>query len=162
MRLRLGHESRVLAWTLAAGAPALLAGEFLDLTSGNLIARIDGADRQLPLDPSLRLFRTVDGRTASAAEVVLVPGDRLQLIAPAGRVVYLEVEQSRMGAAADRLTGIGRQVPTQIAERAQVGRGPAPLLLAGQQQEGRRRVAHRRQLRREAARFLSGGRDRGR
>jgi stage II sporulation protein D len=54
-----------------------------------------------PLDPGVRLFRDVDGVHAGAAELTLSVGDRIVYVERGGKVVYLEAEESRRGAAAD-------------------------------------------------------------
>jgi stage II sporulation protein D len=54
------------------------------------------------LDPGVRLFRDLDGVHAGASELTLSVGDRVVYVERDGRVVYLEAEQTRRGAAADR------------------------------------------------------------
>jgi stage II sporulation protein D len=55
-----------------------------------------------PLDPGARLLRDLGGTHAAARELALSIGDRVVYVLREGRVVYLEAEQSRRGAAADR------------------------------------------------------------
>ena len=50
----------------------------------------------------MRLFRDLDGVHAGASELTLSVGDRVVYVERDGQVVYLEAEQTRRGAAADR------------------------------------------------------------
>jgi stage II sporulation protein D len=84
-----------------AGAPGLAEGEVAGLADGELsILHGETADRH-PLDTAVRLFRDLDGVHAGASELRLSVGDRVVYVERGGRVVYLEAEQSRRGAAAD-------------------------------------------------------------
>jgi stage II sporulation protein D len=85
-----------------AGAPALLAGEFRGADAGQLrFKRGDGAE-SYALDPAARLFRSFDGSRLVSSELTLAAGDKVSYVVDDGRVVFLEAEQSRLGAAADR------------------------------------------------------------
>jgi stage II sporulation protein D len=85
-----------------AGAPGLAQGEFAGLAEGNLsILHGENADSH-PLDPGARLFRNLEGVTAGTTDLTLSVGDRVSYVAPQGRIVFLEVDQTRRGAAADR------------------------------------------------------------
>ncbi|MGE5125117.1 MAG: S-layer homology domain-containing protein, partial [Betaproteobacteria bacterium] len=87
---------------LRAGPPALHEGALVSLAQGELrVTHGDAADVQ-PVDPAVRLLRDLDGVHAAASELSLSVGDRLRYVLREGRVAYLEVEQSRRGAAADR------------------------------------------------------------
>jgi stage II sporulation protein D len=87
---------------LEAGPPALHDGELVSLAQGELrVVHGEAADVH-PIDPALRLLRDLDGVHAAASELALSIGDRLVYVLREGRVAYLEVEQSRRGAAADR------------------------------------------------------------
>jgi stage II sporulation protein D len=85
-----------------AGAVVLVKATFKRAGASGLVVERDGEQETYAVDPAAALFRTLDGRAAAASELNLVPGDSLGLIAPGGRVVYLEVEQSRNGNAFDR------------------------------------------------------------
>jgi stage II sporulation protein D len=85
-----------------AGAPALADGELAGLAEGQLsVLHGETADAH-PLDPAVRLFRDLDGVHAGTSELTLAVGDRVVYVEREGRVVYLEAEQTRRGAAADR------------------------------------------------------------
>ncbi len=103
-----------------AGAPGLAQGELAGLSAGQLsvLHEEEIADSH-PLDPAVRLFRDLDGVHAGASELTLSVGDRVVYIERGGRVVYLEVEQTRRGAAADRSSRYYnwevRMTPAQVA-----------------------------------------------
>ena len=105
---------------LRAGPPSLVTGEFRSLAAGRLSIRRGDADESYPVDASVKLFRTLDGTTAAASELALAPGDKLSLVAASGRVAFLEAEQSRLGASADRGSRYYRWevrlTPQQVAE----------------------------------------------
>jgi stage II sporulation protein D len=84
------------------GAPALAEGELAGLAGGEIsVLHGETADSH-PLDVGVRLFRDLDGAHAGTSELTLSVGDRVVYVERAGRVVYLEAEQTRRGASADR------------------------------------------------------------
>ncbi len=85
-----------------AGAPALVSGEFQGSEGGQMKVTAAGALLSFVLDPQVRLFRSLDGSRAAASELSLATGDAILFVAQEGRVTFLEVDQSRLGAAADR------------------------------------------------------------
>jgi stage II sporulation protein D len=87
---------------LAAGAPALQEGELVSLAEGQLCVQHGEAVNAYPIDGPVRLLRDLDGVHAAASHLLLSIGDRVAYVLRDGRVVYLEAEQSRQGAAADR------------------------------------------------------------
>ena len=102
-----------------AGAPGLAQGELAGLAAGLLSVLHGEAADSHPLDPGVRLFRDLEGIHAGASELTLSVGDRVAYVERGGRVVYLEVEQSRRGAAADRISRYYkwevRMTPAQVA-----------------------------------------------
>jgi stage II sporulation protein D len=84
-----------------AGAPAIAQGELAGLALGSLSVLHGEAADSHPLDPAVRLFRDLDGVHAGASELRLSVGERVVYVERDGRVVYLEAEQSRRGAASD-------------------------------------------------------------
>jgi stage II sporulation protein D len=87
---------------LAAGPPALREGALVSLADGQLrVLQGDTAEAH-PVDGALRLLRDLDGAYAAASELALATGDHVTYVLRDGRVVYLEAEASRRGAAADR------------------------------------------------------------
>jgi stage II sporulation protein D len=85
-----------------AGAPAWQTGVFRGLPAGQLAVEAPEGPREYPLDREARLFRALDRQRSSASELSLLAGDRVSYVVRDGRIVYLEAEQSRLGAAADR------------------------------------------------------------
>ena len=85
-----------------AGPPALVAAEFAGMAAGQVTILRGEEPESFALDPAVRLFRSLDGVRAAASELSLAVGDRVNLVVADGRVVFLEAEQSRKGAAADR------------------------------------------------------------
>lgn len=84
------------------GPPTLRSVAFRSALEGSLTVESGDEAETLAIDPGVALFRTLDGQAAAASEVALAPGDRLQIVTQAGRIVYLEVEQSRLGPSNDR------------------------------------------------------------
>jgi stage II sporulation protein D len=85
-----------------AGAPALARGEFAGLADGQLsVLHGESADSH-PVHPAARLFRNLEGTSAGTTDLTLSIGDRVSYVARAGRIVFLESDQTRRGAAADR------------------------------------------------------------
>ncbi len=87
---------------LKAGAPAIAEGELASVGEGELRVLRGEATEAHPMEPSVRLIRDLDGVHAAAGELSLSIGDRVVFVLRDGRVAYLEWEQSRRGAAADR------------------------------------------------------------
>jgi len=85
-----------------AGAPGLVAADFQGAERGQIKVRVSDTLRTLALDPQVRLFRSLDGARAAASELSLVAGDRISYVEKEGRVSFLEVDHSRLGASADR------------------------------------------------------------
>jgi stage II sporulation protein D len=85
-----------------AGPPALVAAEFAGMAAGQVTILRGEEPESFALDPAVRLFRSLDGVRAAASELSLAVGDRVNLVVADGRVIFLEAEQSRKGAAADR------------------------------------------------------------
>ena len=85
-----------------AGPPGLIAAEFAGTAAGQVTVLRGETPESYPLDPSVGLFRNLDGVHAAASELNLALGDRVNIVLSDGRVVFLEAEQSRKGAASDR------------------------------------------------------------
>jgi stage II sporulation protein D len=85
-----------------ARAPGLADGEVAGLAEGQLSVLHGEAADSHPLDTAVRLFRDLDGVHAGTSELTLSVGDHVVYVERDGRVVYLEAEQTRRGAAADR------------------------------------------------------------
>ncbi len=85
-----------------AGPPGLIAAEFAGTTAGQVTVLRGEAPESYPLDPAVGLFRNLDGVHAAASELSLALGDRVNIVLSEGRVVFLEAEQTRKGAASDR------------------------------------------------------------
>jgi stage II sporulation protein D len=105
---------------LRAVPPALLTGEFRSASGGRLLVHRGEADESYPLEAGVRLFRTLDGTTTASSELQLTPGDKVSFVNSDGRVTFLEAQQSRLGAAADRDSRYYRWevrlTPEQVAE----------------------------------------------
>jgi len=84
------------------GPPTLRSVSFRSALEGRLVVESGEEGETLSVDPAVALFRTLDGQAAAASEVALAPGDRLQIVTQAGRIVYLEAEQSRLGPSNDK------------------------------------------------------------
>jgi stage II sporulation protein D len=112
-----------------ARATALVEAELRDLTREGLLVREGEVERTYRLDARLRLFRSLDGSCISVSELSFLPGETARFVAREDRIVFLEVEQSRLGASADRASRYYRWekqlTPQEIAEalkdRADVG-----------------------------------------
>lgn len=122
---------QVLAATARrAGAPGLISAEFRGMEGSLLAVKVGDAMQTYPLDGQVRLFRALDGSPLAASALGLAAGDRLSLVAPAGQVTFLESEQSRLGAAADRNSRYYRwevrltpeEIARSIARYGSVGR----------------------------------------
>ncbi len=115
-----------------AGAPDLLRGEVDALSPGELRVRNTnpGGAASYRVDSGVRLFRSLDGSRAAVSQLSLIGGDKVNLVAPEGKLAFLEAEQSRLGAAADRTSRYYRwevrltpaEVEKAIARYGSVGR----------------------------------------
>ena len=85
-----------------AGPPGLIAAEFAGTAAGQVTVLRGETPESYPLDPMVGLFRNLDGVHAAASELSLALGDRITIVLSEGRVVFLEAEQTRKGAASDR------------------------------------------------------------
>jgi stage II sporulation protein D len=85
-----------------AGPAALERGELGGLADGLLTVVREGSPSSHPIDPAVRLFRNLDGLSVAASELTLSVGDRIGFVRRGERVVFLESEETRQGAAADR------------------------------------------------------------
>lgn len=85
-----------------AGVPGLVAADFQRSEQGALTTRKGEDVESVPLDPDVRLFRSLDGVHAAASELTLAAGDPVDFVVQNGRVAFLEAGQSRLGAASDR------------------------------------------------------------
>jgi stage II sporulation protein D len=100
------HAVKLLARAAEkAGAPGLVTAEFHGVAEG-LLTVVEGggeSERAYQLDPAVRLFRDLEGVRAAASELSLAVGDQVRyVLGETGRVAFLEGQQSRKGAAADR------------------------------------------------------------
>jgi stage II sporulation protein D len=85
------------------GGPALRSGSFKALEGFSLTVSTQGeATETFPLESDLWLFRAFDGARLGTSELTLATGDKVNFVLHDDRVVLLEGEQSRLGAAADR------------------------------------------------------------
>ena len=85
-----------------AGAPALERGQLAGQDGAQLsVLRGEEAEGR-SLDEGVRLFRNLEGVHAAATELTLAVGEQIAYVVRDGRVVFLEAEQTRRGAAADR------------------------------------------------------------
>ncbi len=86
---------------LRAGGPALVQAEFQEASAEGLLLKQGEALERWPVDPQVRLFRSLDGLPLSASELSLAIGDKVRYVVREGRIVLFEAEESRLGAAAD-------------------------------------------------------------
>jgi stage II sporulation protein D len=104
---------------LEAGPSSLVSAEFRQAAPGTLIVAEGGAEREYAVDPAARLFRALDGNRLAASELSLAAGDQIRFVAEQGRVVYLEADQSLLGASADRTSKVYkwevRMTPAELA-----------------------------------------------
>jgi stage II sporulation protein D len=107
---------------LRAGPPDLLSGEFRSVSAAGLSLTRGDEDETHPLSPDVRLFRSLDGSVQAPSELVLEAGEKVRFVLHDGRVGFLEVQQSLMGAAADRDSRYYRwevrMTPAEIASAA--------------------------------------------
>ncbi len=85
-----------------AGLPGLVSAEFAGAAASQLTVMRGESPESYPIDVSARFFRSLDGARAAASELTLAVGDRVNFVLENGVVSFLEVEQTRKGAAADR------------------------------------------------------------
>jgi stage II sporulation protein D len=85
-----------------AGPPALQTAEFRAASGGALSLKRGETQETRHLDPAVRLFRVLDGSRQAVSELQLAAGEKVRFVEREGRIVFLEAEQSRLGAAADR------------------------------------------------------------
>jgi stage II sporulation protein D len=104
---------------LEAGPSSLVSAEFKEAAPGKLVVTEGGAEREYGVDPAARLFRALNGNRLAASELSLAAGDQIRFVAEQGRVVYLEADQSLLGAAADRSSKVYkwevRMTPAELA-----------------------------------------------
>ena len=87
---------------LRAGPPDLLDGEFRSASAAGLAVQRGEELETHPLAPEVRLFRSLDGSVQAPSELILEVGEKVRFVLHDGRVSFLEVQQSLMGASADR------------------------------------------------------------
>lgn len=108
--------------------PALVRAQFRGQSVGHLEVLRDAGVERYALDGEPRLFRALDGQHAATAELSLVVGDELTLVARDGRVLYVEALQSRNGPSADRSSRYFRwevrATPEQLAKAVPSRIGP--------------------------------------
>jgi stage II sporulation protein D len=85
-----------------AGSPSWRSGRLTGLEGGVLSVRRGESSESLPLDPDVRLFRSLEGVYAGTSDLALTLGEDVSYVVREGSVVYLEVPQTRLGASADR------------------------------------------------------------
>lgn len=105
-----------------AGAPALERGQLAGLEGGQ-ISVLHGEDEQAEsrlLETDVKLFRNLEGVHAAATDLTLAVGEQIAYVLRDDRVVFLEAEQTRRGAAADRASRYYqwevRMTPAQVAQ----------------------------------------------
>jgi stage II sporulation protein D len=112
-----------------AGAPGIVGAEFREARAGALTVDVGGTAESHPLDPAARLFRDLDGTRVASSELSVVAGDKVRYVVQEGRVTFLEDEQSRLGAAADKASRVYRwevrespnELKTALARYGDVG-----------------------------------------
>jgi peptidoglycan hydrolase-like amidase len=101
-----------------AGAPGIVTAEFREARAGALTVDIGGTAESHPLAGDVRLFRDLDGTRVAASELSIAAGDKVRYVVQGGRVTFLEGEQSRQGAAADKTSRVYRwevrETPTEL------------------------------------------------
>jgi stage II sporulation protein D len=107
---------------LRAGPPDLLTGQFRSASAAGLAVERDEELETHPLAPDVRLFRSLDGSVQAPSELILEAGEKVRFALHDGRVSFLEVQQSLMGASADRDSRYYRwevrMTPDEIASAA--------------------------------------------
>jgi stage II sporulation protein D len=116
-----GDAVRVLAETATkAGSPSLIAATFRQASAGSIVVEREGERETLVLDAQARLFRSLNGSRLAARELEMVNGDTVRYVPRQGRVTFLEVDQSRLGPAADHASKLYRwevrMTPEEVAK----------------------------------------------
>ena len=130
----------MIARAVEKAAPAaLMTGEFRTATGTEMMVKRGESLEAFPLDPAVRLFRALDGSRQAVSELTVVAGEKVRFVLQDGRVAFLEAEQSRLGAAADRSSRYYRwevrltpeEVARAVARYGEVGtvRDVVPLKL---------------------------------
>jgi stage II sporulation protein D len=95
------------------------SGLFKELEGGRIILAKKEESLSFPIQSNLWLFRSLDGTRLGTSELSLTSGDKVNVVLHDDQVVFLEAEQSRMGAAADRASRYYRwevrMTPEEIA-----------------------------------------------
>jgi stage II sporulation protein D len=101
-----------------AGAPGIVTAQFHEARAGALTVDSAGTAESHPIEPSVRLFRDLDGTRVAASELSLASGEKVRYVLQGGRVTFLEGEQSRLGASADKTSRVYRwevrESPTEL------------------------------------------------
>ena len=92
------HVLARLAETI--GTPAWRGGALAGFSEGQITVLQGEHAETFALDPETWLFRSLDGIHAGVSELILTVGDEVSYVTRDGRVVYLEVPQTRRGAEA--------------------------------------------------------------
>jgi stage II sporulation protein D len=82
------------------GTPAWRGGALAGFAEGQITVLRGEQAETFALDPDAWLFRSLDGIHAGVSELTLTVGDEVSYVTRDGRVVYLEVPQTRRGAEA--------------------------------------------------------------
>jgi stage II sporulation protein D len=82
------------------GTPAWRGGALAGFAEGQITVLQGEHAETFALDPDAWLFRSLDGIHAGVSELTLTVGDEVSYVTRDGRVVYLEVPQTRQGAEA--------------------------------------------------------------
>jgi stage II sporulation protein D len=85
-----------------AGAPGLVNAELASIGPEGLKVRRGSTLDAFQVDPAARLFRSLDGSLAATSELNLTGGDKVHFVADGDRITFLEADQSRLGASADK------------------------------------------------------------
>jgi stage II sporulation protein D len=108
--------------------PALVQAQFRGHSAGRLELLRGELAESYALDGDVRLFRSLENQHSATAELSLVVGDDVTLVAREGRVLYLEAQQSRAGPSADRSSRYFRwevrATPEQLAKAVTQRVGP--------------------------------------
>jgi stage II sporulation protein D len=113
-----------------AGAPALVNVELASAGPEGLLVKRGSATDAFKVDAAVRLFRSLEGSRAATSELSLTGGDKVHFVSEGDRITFLEVDQSRMGASADKTSKYFRwevrltpaELATAIARYGSVGR----------------------------------------
>jgi stage II sporulation protein D len=85
-----------------AGLPGLVSADFAGASGGQIMVMRGETAESYPVDGTARFFRSLDGVPAAASELTLRVGDKVSFVLENGVVSFLEAEQTRKGASADR------------------------------------------------------------